>query len=246
MPLVEQLLAGAKAHRSACRRPLVTLSYAQSLDGSLAAQRGRPLALSGPEAAALTHRLRAAHDAILVGIGTVLADDPRLTVRLASGKNPQPVVLDSHLRLPLGSNLLHRQPGEMLPWVAGLQSPSTGRQAQLEAAGARVLCFSPGEDGRVPLPALLERLAEIGVNSLMVEGGAQVITSFLAQGLADQAVLMIAPLFVGGLHAVESSLAPGNPAQPDRPAFPALTGGGFEQCGADLVLWGKIQSGVRT
>ncbi len=78
-------------------RPAITLSYAQSLDGSLTTRRGRPLALSGPESYQLTHHLRADHDAILVGIDTVLADDPRLTVRGVRGEAPQPVVLDSRL-----------------------------------------------------------------------------------------------------------------------------------------------------
>ncbi|HRE30133.1 MAG TPA: dihydrofolate reductase family protein, partial [Anaerolineales bacterium] len=77
------------------------VSYAQSLDGCLAAAVGAPLALSGPEALRFTHQLRATHAAILVGIGTVLADDPQLTVRLVDGVHPQPVVLDSQLRLPL-------------------------------------------------------------------------------------------------------------------------------------------------
>src|SRR5512133_2370683 len=102
MSPLEELLSDAGREG----RPLVTLSYAQSLDGSLAAQRGTPLALSGPQSMELTHRLRAAQDAILVGIGTVLSDNPRLTVRLVEGSQPQPVILDSHLRFPLNANLL--------------------------------------------------------------------------------------------------------------------------------------------
>src|SRR5512135_1934375 len=81
-------------------RPRVTLTYAQSLDGSIAARSGMPLALSGTESMHYTHQLRAAHDAILVGIGTVLSDDPRLNVRLTGGLSPRPIVLDSSLRCP--------------------------------------------------------------------------------------------------------------------------------------------------
>ena len=92
-------LEESSARLFAERRPLVTLSYAQSLDGSIARERGKPLALSGPESMRLTHQLRAAHDAILVGIGTVLADDPQLTVRLVEGKSPIPVILDSRLAI---------------------------------------------------------------------------------------------------------------------------------------------------
>ncbi|MCK4899238.1 MAG: RibD family protein, partial [Anaerolineales bacterium] len=104
---IDELLADAKADSQSAERPLVTLSYAQSLDGSIAVRRGSPLSLSSPEAMTLTHRLRAAHETILVGIGTVLADNPRLTVRLVEGRNPQPIILDSHLRLFLDANLLH-------------------------------------------------------------------------------------------------------------------------------------------
>ncbi len=88
------------------QRPFVTLTYAQSLDGSIAGEGNRPLSLSCESALALTHELRAAHDAILVGIGTVLADNPRLNVRLVNGEDPRPIVVDSRLRIPRNVNLL--------------------------------------------------------------------------------------------------------------------------------------------
>ncbi|MDD5466232.1 MAG: RibD family protein [Anaerolineales bacterium] len=229
MLLVEALFAGDTALR-ATGRPLVTLSYAQSLDGSLAARRGAPLELSSPEALRLTHQLRAAHDAILVGIGTVLADDPRLTTRLAPGTNPQPVVLDSRLRLPLGARLL--QNSGAAPWLACLEGAATERVIALEARGARLLAFSPDPDGRLPLPAVLERLGEMGVRRLMVEGGAQVIAAFLAAGLVDQVIVALAPLFVGGLHVTSERLAGG--------PFPALRDARVERCGADVVIWGRL------
>ena len=107
---LEALSARAAAHHRRTGRPFVTLTYAQSLDGSIAADPGQPLSLSGPQSLLLTHYLRAAHDAILVGIGTVLADNPLLNVRLVEGKNPQPVIVDSQLRFPLDANLLRRHP----------------------------------------------------------------------------------------------------------------------------------------
>ena len=178
-------------------RPRITLSYAQSIDGSIAAVPGQPLALSSPESMKLTHELRASHDAILVGIGTVLADNPRLTVRLASGPNPQPVVLDSRLRFPLTANLLsHPLP----PIIASTDRASAERQAALESKGARVIRFPTNDGGRVHLPALLEWLLQNGIKSVMVEGGSAVITSFLSARLVDRVVITIAPHFVGGLR----------------------------------------------
>jgi 3,4-dihydroxy 2-butanone 4-phosphate synthase/GTP cyclohydrolase II len=145
-----------------------------------------------------THTLRAAHDALLVGIGTVLADDPRLTVRLAAGAQPQPVVLDSRLRLPLTAGVLqHPRP----LWIA--TTLISDRQSALEAAGARIFCLPATDRGRVSLPALLEALGREGVASLMVEGGSAVISSFLAAHLVDRIALTLAPRLVGGLRAVD-------------------------------------------
>jgi 3,4-dihydroxy 2-butanone 4-phosphate synthase/GTP cyclohydrolase II len=164
-----------------------------------------------------------------VGIGTLLADNPQLTVRLVEGRQPQPVVLDSRLRTPPDARLFS---GPCNPWIAALEPLPSSKQAALERAGARLLSFDPGPDGRIPLPALLECLAGQGVNSLMVEGGAEVLAAFLAQRLADQAIITIAPLFVGGLHA----LSPDIPLSP----FPRLHDYNCERLGEDLIIWGKI------
>jgi GTP cyclohydrolase II len=210
-------------------RPCVTLSYAQSLDGSIADRPGRPLALSGSQAMAMTHGLRALHQAILVGIGTVLADNPRLNVRLVSGPDPQPVVVDSRLRFPPYANLLKNRRS---PWIATHEDAEAERQQALEAAGARVLRL-PGSNGWVDLAALLEHLGAIGINSLMVEGGAQIITSFLTSRLVDQVVLTIAPLLVGGLRVVDH-LELGS-----RRRFLRLKNVSYQQLGDDLVLRGE-------
>lgn len=212
-------------------RPFVTLSYAQSVDGCIAVRPGEPLALSGRESLRLTHRLRAAHDAILVGIGAVLADNPRLTVRLVEGKDPQAIVVDSQLRLPLTANLL--RPGTETVWVATTEAADRERQERLEAAGARVLRLPADAQGKVDLAALLRCLAELGINRLMVEGGAGIITSFLAERLIDQLVLTVAPRIVGGLAAVNRS------DRCERPRFPQLRNPHYQSLGDDLVLWGN-------
>jgi GTP cyclohydrolase II len=230
-PILDQVAEFLQAAAAPRRlgRPCVTLSYAQSLDGSIADRPGRPLALSGSQAMAMTHALRALHQAILVGIGTVLADNPRLNVRLVSGPDPQPVVVDSRLRFPPYANLLKNRRS---PWIATHADAEAERQHALEAAGARVLRL-PGSNGWVDLDALLEHLGSIGINSLMVEGGAQIITSFLTFRLVDQVVLTIAPLLVGGLRVVDHlELA-------SRRRFPRLKNLSYQQLGDDLVLRGE-------
>lgn len=230
----EQEIENAESHRKQRGLPLVTLSYAQSLDGSIAAASGEPLTLSGPESKFMTHQLRALHDAILVGIGTVIADDPRLTTRLAQGKNPQPVILDSSLRFPLDANLLRRH--ENFPWIATTEKAELDRQTALEKAGARILHFPQDDRGCVPLCSLLQRLAAEGINSLMVEGGTRVISAFLSAGLVDQAVITIAPRFIGGLPAVDFSESESSLRAPGY----YLCEMKAEMLGRDLVIWGEI------
>jgi len=179
---------------------IVTLAFAQSLDGCITARQGYPTALSSAEAMAYTHGLRAAHDAILVGVDTVLADDPRLNVRLVSGASPQPIVLDSHLRIPLTCRLI-AQPVHPL-WVLCSNSVQTERRHEVEAHGVRVLnAFDEGSyAGR--WPQLLRVLEEQNIRSLMVEGGSHVITSLLESGCAHRLSLTIAPRFLTGMHAL--------------------------------------------
>ncbi len=216
----------ATAHRLRTGRPFVTLSYAQSLDGCIAVEPGRPFALSGSEALQLTHQLRAAHEAILVGIGTVLADDPQLNVRLVAGPDPQPVVVDSHLRFPLHARLLQKTPA---PWIATIQ-PNLPRRDHLTAKGAEVLGVLASPKGRVNLKALLNQLAAREINTLLVEGGAGIITSFLAERLVDRLVLTIAPVYLGGYHATGTLLQP----------FPYLRHIQYNQLGPDLIVTGDL------
>ena len=212
--------------------PFVTVSYAQSLDGSIAALPGHPLVLSGVESAALAHGLRALHDAILVGIGTILSDDPLLTVRLVEGRDPQPVVLDSRLRFPLNARMLKH--GSRPPWVVTGRKGETGRIEALEGRGIRVMGVTRDRNGQIDLPALMAALRELGIKSLLVEGGAQVITSFLAARLVDQVVITIAPLMVGGLR------APDGPVKRKGSSYPRLKNVRYERVGEDLVLRGDL------
>ncbi len=223
-------------------RPHVTLTYAQSLDGSIAAVQGKGLAISGAEALRMTHQLRAEHDAILVGIGTVLSDDPQLTVRHVTGENPQPIVVDSHMRFPVYARLLENV---RKPWIVTTTDILTASNASeeiskvLKSKGATILTVPATPDGRVNLPALLNTLFTLGISRLMVEGGARIIEAFLRERLVDEVILTISPMWIGGLHAVANPLfVPSLPGQPNFPRLEAVT---VEPCGSDWIVRGQLR-----
>jgi 5-amino-6-(5-phosphoribosylamino)uracil reductase/diaminohydroxyphosphoribosylaminopyrimidine deaminase/5-amino-6-(5-phosphoribosylamino)uracil reductase len=179
----------------------VTVKIAQTLDGRIATRTGQSQWISGEAARAFAHELRACHDVVLVGIGTVLHDDPRLTVRLVPGPDPRRVVVDSRARIPLDCNLLLHG-AELTTVFVGEAAPSE-RVARVRACGVRVLTARHDDRGRLDLADVLASLATDGVRSVMVEGGAGIITSLLAAGLVDRLVVSIAPKVLGaGLDAV--------------------------------------------
>ncbi len=231
MMAIEPFLAGLAAAGPLEKRPVVTISYAQSLDGSIALHRGKAMALSGPSSLALTHRLRAAHDAVLVGIGTVVADNPRLTTRLVKGSDARPVVIDTHLRFPVGAALMEHP---LRPWIATGPEVNSVKRMALEDSGALVLRMPYDGSGRVDLPALLAELRRRGVRRLMVEGGASVITSFLNGRWADYLLVTISPHLVGGLSALTRPLAT------TEVEVPSLLHPQGMQMGTDWVIWGGL------
>jgi 5-amino-6-(5-phosphoribosylamino)uracil reductase len=183
-------------------RPFVTITYAQTLDGRLATRSGSSQWIGGPESLRFAHEQRAAHQAIMVGVGTVLADDPRLTVRLVPGADPLRVIVDSRLRTPLGAAALRdgAARGTLIACGAGADP---ARIAALAALGAEVMPLPPGPGGGVDLAALLANLAARGLASLMVEGGARLITGLLRARLADRLAVCVAPKILGeGISAV--------------------------------------------
>lgn len=211
------------------RRPFVTLSYAQSWDGSISMNAGEALALSGSESCRLTHQLRSFHQGILVGIGTVLADDPLLTVRHCSGASPQPIVLDSDLRIPPQARLCLRE--DKPCWVLTNASHRA-------ALGEQVEVIALGGTGRIDLNCALEALWQRGIKSLMVEGGGEVITAFLQAQLADVLVLTIAPTLVGGYKGVGDL---GKTCKSQLPRIAALQS---QALGNDLIVWGDLHYGA--
>ena len=173
-------------------RPRVTLKAGMSLDGRIATRAGESRWITSAAARAAARRLRARHDAVLGGVGTVLADDPRLT---AGGASTARVVLDSRLRTPPGSRLLRAAGGPVL--ILGSARAAVARRRRLERAGAVVVPV-PERRGRVDLDAAMRALARRGVGSVMIEGGGEVLGAALDAGVGDAVALFVAPRLVGG------------------------------------------------
>ncbi|MCX5827988.1 MAG: bifunctional diaminohydroxyphosphoribosylaminopyrimidine deaminase/5-amino-6-(5-phosphoribosylamino)uracil reductase RibD [Deltaproteobacteria bacterium] len=176
--------------------PFITLKYAQTLDGRIATATGHSRWISTPESRRYAHRLRSAHDAILVGSGTVLLDDPELTVRLVKGRNPLRIVLDSRLRIPLESRILQNQ-NQARTMIVTTEKAAKGKLKRLKDMGIELLCANMTKKGEIDLSQLFLKLGQKGVSSVLIEGGSSVITSVLREGLADKLLVIIAPKIVG-------------------------------------------------
>ena len=175
-------------------RPRVTLHFAQSLDGRIALP-GARTPLSSEEGVRLAHRARAEHDAILVGRSTVIVDDPRLAAVGHDERQPKRIVLASALAVPAHARVLRDGPGTLVVGVEGRASAQS--RASLEACGVHVRLVPAGDDGFVSLPHALAAIHAWGIRSLLVEGGARVLSSFLRHRLADEATIEIVPRLLG-------------------------------------------------
>jgi len=181
-------------------RPLVTVKVAQTLDGKIATSTGQSQWITGEPARAMAHQFRARTDAVMVGVGTILQDDPSLTVRMGEqGRDPHRVIVDEALKIPLHAKVL-RNTSTAHTFVATTSLASPERRAALEALGATVFVLEAAQ-GRVDLTGLMGRLVELGITSVMIEGGGELIGSALRQGLVDRLAVFIAPTLMGGQDA---------------------------------------------
>jgi diaminohydroxyphosphoribosylaminopyrimidine deaminase/5-amino-6-(5-phosphoribosylamino)uracil reductase len=218
------------------RRPFVYLKLAMSLDGRIATRTGHSQWITSEKARAKVHRLRDRVSAVMVGIGTVVADDPRLTTRLPGGRgrNPIRIVVDSQLRTPPSAAILN-SPGGPGVIIASASEPCAERRLALERKGARVLTTSGCS--RVDLKDLMPRLFKIGITSILIEGGGGLAWGALDARVVDRCLFFYAPLIIGGESAHPGIGGTGISRLEDAPR---LTEVRTSRVGSDICLNGRV------
>jgi len=213
-------------------RPLVTLKLATSLDGRIATRRGESRWITGPLARDRAHALRAVHDAIMVGSGTVLADDPQLTCRLPGlgHRSPVRVVVDRHLAVPPSARLI-AEARQVPTWVLALPSADPVHRQALLARGVTVIEVDPDTEGGIDFKSAVTALGERGITRVLVEGGGQLAAALVRARLVDRLAWFHAPLLIGG-DGIPAIARFGLEAMRDAPRFERLT---TETIGGDLL-----------
>ena len=214
--------------------PFVTLKFASSLDGKIATFSGESQWISCAESRKYAHHLRDINDAILVGIGTVLADNPSLTTRLVEGKNPVRVIVDSNARIPLDSKVVTDKSARTI--IAVTENAPAEKISKLKARDAEII-FCGGEK-RVDLKILMEKLAELEITSVLVEGGGTIHFAMLKSGLADKILAFIAPKIIGGAKSLTSVEGLGFEKLAEAVDLSNFTA---EKIGEDFLLSGYIR-----
>jgi diaminohydroxyphosphoribosylaminopyrimidine deaminase / 5-amino-6-(5-phosphoribosylamino)uracil reductase len=183
-------------------RPFITIKYAQTLDGRIATATGQSQWISSEQARKFVHKLRAEHDAVLVGAGTVIKDNPELTCRLVRGRNPLRVIVDANLRIPEKSKIL-KTSDQARTLIATTENADRSLLKKIARAGVEIVTVDADKNGYVDLEKLLKILAHRGISSILAEGGAQIITSILKGDLANRLITVIAPKIIGkGIEAI--------------------------------------------
>ncbi len=182
-------------HYITTKRPFVLMKYAMTMDGKIAAYTGHSKWITGEAARAHVQQLRHQYSGIMVGLGTILADDPLLTCRMEGGKNPIRIICDSHLRTPLQAQVVRT--AKEVPTLLATYCADPARHAAYTQAGCRVLCIAE-KDGHIDLVQLMERLGQEQIDSILLEGGGTLNWTALESGIVQQVQAYIAPKLLGG------------------------------------------------
>ncbi len=181
------------------KEPFVILKVAATLDGKMATRNGDSKWISGEASRRFVHKLRDQVDGVMVGIGTVLKDDPLLTARIRGGRDPYRIVLDSRLKVPEEAKVIGTSPSKAI--IVTTELAPKDKIEKFEKRGVQVLVLD-SKEGRVNLKSCLSKLGEIGMMNLLVEGGSQVNGSFLDEGLIDKLLLFLSPRLIGDHQAL--------------------------------------------
>ena len=215
--------------------PYVVMKYAMTLDGKIATYSGKSKWITGAAARQHVHKLRNKYAAIMVGIGTVLADDPMLNCRIDGGKDPLRVICDSSLRIPINSNIV-RTAGEIPTMIFTGSSADARKKAELESRGIRVTAAG-GEDGRVDLHKVIKHLGGEKIDSILIEGGGEMHESALKAGIVNHVCVYIAPRMFGGRDAKSPVEGTGFESPAEAAIFTNLR---YTQLGEDLLIEADI------
>lgn len=217
------------------KRPFVILKIAQSIDGKIATASGESKWITGPEARAMVHKLRNEVDALLVGSGTVNADNPSLDCRTRGSRNPFRVIVDSRLQISLRAKVLRHKDRKTI--IAATAKADKTKLDKLERRGIRILIIRE-KSGRVDLNSLMTELGKLGITSVMIEGGSSIAASALSERIVDKVMFFTAPKIIGGIDAVPS-IGGTSPARLQN--APTLKDMQVVKSGNDFLLEGYIE-----
>jgi diaminohydroxyphosphoribosylaminopyrimidine deaminase / 5-amino-6-(5-phosphoribosylamino)uracil reductase len=216
--------------------PFVTLKMAMTLDGKIATHAGDSKWISGEESRRLVHRMRSHADAVVVGAGTALTDDPLLTARSGkSSRQPARVIVDELARMSPDAQVFRAEGGQAIVATTSQAAPDDLRK--LEAAGARIVIIE-GKDGLVDLPALFRELAGFGMINIILEGGGELNAGALRAGIVDKVVMFMAPKIIGGRHAKTPVEGAGSASMADALKLTDLR---TRRCGEDIVVTARVE-----
>lgn len=218
------------------KQPFVVLKAAMTLDGRIATAGGQSKWITNEASRAYGYRLRDTYDGIMVGVNTVIADDPSLTARVEGGKNPVRIVVDSHLRTPLDAHIVTDKEAPTI--IAATDAADEDKAKALEAAGVKVLHIDADEDGRVDMAKLLKALGEEGICSILAEGGGTLHGSLIEHKLVDKAYFFIAPKIVGGESAKGPVMGRGIAELAEAVQLENLN---VENLDGDILLYGRVK-----
>lgn len=222
-------------HYITTKRPYAVMKFAMSLDGKIAASTGASQWITGEDARRHVHQLRSRYRSILVGVGTVLADNPMLNCRLPGGNDPIRIICDTHLRTPLTARVVTT--AREIPTILATCCPDPARHCSYEALGCRVLCLKE-KDGHVNLVHLMEQLGREEIDSVLIEGGGTLHWAALKCGIVQKVMAYIAPMLLGGQSAKTPVEGEGFPSPADAVT---LKNSIVTQIGRDFLIESEVE-----